>query len=151
MARPRKSGPLLPLTATQELTLLRISRQRYYEFEVEELRTINALKRRGMIVIEGERARITERGREQVLAERTVRGPSYARRLKTTATDPLVRHMADLIDASGVTYRELTARAGVHPNTMQYWLRENRSPMVSNMTAVLNAIGKKLAIVDIDA
>ena len=52
------------------------------------------------------------------------------------------------LNRQGMTRNELSTRSGVTPVTIRHYLREMRSPKLSCMTLILNALGKKLVIVD---
>lgn len=62
---------------------------------------------------------------------------------------PLVRELWGHIIERQEFMSEVCTRAGVSTRTVQNW-RIHRSPTVPNLEAVLNAIGKKLVIVDLD-
>jgi hypothetical protein len=60
---------------------------------------------------------------------------------------PLVRRMFVLINQENCTLEELAARSGVDSQTMNSW-RSRKSPQLVTFEAVLNALGRKLQIVD---
>lgn len=53
-----------------------------------------------------------------------------------------------IIKAGDLTKVELSAEAGVHINSIQRWLRSDNTPRFDQLAWVLDALGKKLVIVD---
>lgn len=51
------------------------------------------------------------------------------------------------MDKQGISKEELARKSGVHRITIQYYLEYKRSPKLSTLKAILDALGKKIAFV----
>ncbi len=58
---------------------------------------------------------------------------------------PLLRPMWQAIQQRGISYNELSKISGVDAHTIRNW-RNGTSPTISNLEAVLNVVGFKLAV-----
>ena len=60
-------------------------------------------------------------------------------------TNPLIVRLVELINESGTDSHELCRRAGLGTGTIHAW-RNQTNPNISNLEAVLNALGYELTI-----
>ena len=51
------------------------------------------------------------------------------------------------MERQGISTEQLAEKAGVHRLTIQYYLTYKRSPKLSTLKAILDALGKKIAFV----
>ena len=51
------------------------------------------------------------------------------------------------MDRQGISIHELSEKSGVHRLTIQYYLTYKRSPKLSTLKALLDALGKKIEFV----
>ena len=51
------------------------------------------------------------------------------------------------MDRQGISTDELAKKAGVHRLTIQYYLTYKRSPKLSTLKAILDALGKRIEFV----
>jgi hypothetical protein len=62
---------------------------------------------------------------------------------------PLVQELYRLVDATGLPQSAIAARAGYNSRILTEWKRRD-TPMLAAFDNVLQALGKKLAIVDME-
>ena len=55
--------------------------------------------------------------------------------------------LAEEMDRQGISINELAEKAGVHRLTIQYYLEYKRSPKLSTLKVLLDALGKRIEIV----
>lgn len=68
----------------------------------------------------------------------------------TRSAIPAVRQLFEAIDKSGIGYRQISERTGVHAVTLTYWRSGKNAPRMQDFSNVAEFVGYKVALVPLD-
>lgn len=73
-----------------------------------------------------------------------LQGDRVGKKKVATTASPCIRDLFDMIDASGMTYDQVSKRAGMSRPTLTRWKHGNYSPSLISVENVAQAIGLNL-------
>lgn len=73
--------------------------------------------------------------------------PKVGEKLPTRSALKAVHGLFDLIDTSGMGYREISKKAGVNLVTLSQWRHGTRAPNLQSLENVLEVLGYEIQIV----
>ena len=80
---------------------------------------------------------------------------SRGKQLQPLPTDryihPMIRWIHQQVMERKITYEKLAAMSGIGANTIRYWRNNDSTPKITDLEAVVNALGGSIVIVRVEA